>query len=153
MAPHDVITRAFAQLTATELHEILRLRSDVFVVEQQCAYADVDGRDTEGTTRHHWIEHDGAIIAYARTVADGGAGTAARIGRVVTAPGHRHRGVAARLLADILGGLDGDVVLDAQSYLVDWYRRIGFAPTGPEFLEDGIAHVPMRLTRHDPEPA
>ncbi len=139
--PATVISKEFAELTATELHDILQLRGDVFVVEQQCAYADVDGRDTEATTRHHWIERDGSVAAYARTMVE--AGGAVRIGRVVTAPTHRGCGLATRLLAHLVGLANGAVVLDAQSYLVEWYEQMGFTVGGPEFVEDGIPHVPM----------
>lgn len=139
----DVTTRTFSELTTAQLHDLLRLRGDVFVVEQACAYADIDGRDTAPTTRHHWIERDGSIVAYARTLADVGA--AIRIGRVVTAPHCRAEGLAARLVAHIVTADAGPFVLDAQSHLVGWYERLGFGVTGPEFVEDGIPHVPMRL--------
>jgi len=136
-----VTSKAFSQLTATELHDILRLRGDVFVVEQACVYADVDGRDVESGTLHHWIEHDDSIAAYARTLVEPGAAT--RIGRVVTTPAFRGEGLAARLVAHVIDTRSGALVLDAQSYLVGWYERFGFVVTGPEFVEDGIPHVPM----------
>ena len=84
MQPAEVTSRAFADLTATELHDILRLRGDVFVVEQACVYPDIDGRDTEPTTLHHWISVEHAVAAYARTLTDPDGAT--RIGRVVTDP-------------------------------------------------------------------
>ena len=143
MQPADVTSRAFSDLTATELHEALRLRSDVFVVEQQCAYPDVDGRDTEPETRHHWISLEGAVAVYARTLADPDGAT--RIGRVVTAPRFRGDGLAAQMVEYITGTTTDRIVLDAQSHLVGWYERLGFAVSGPEFVEDGIPHVPMSL--------
>jgi ElaA protein len=72
---------------------------------------------------------------------DGGA----RIGRVATAVRARGRGLAATLIRAALAGLGDDVVLGAQSHLVDWYRRLGFVPDGEEYDEDGIPHTPMRL--------
>ena len=141
MHPVEVISRSFAELTTAELHDILRLRVDVFVVEQACVYPDIDGRDTEPMTLHHWITRDGSIAAYARTLADHD--SAIRIGRVVTAPHFRSNGLAAQLVSHIVETSTGWLVLDAQSYLVDWYERFGFAATGPEFVEDGIPHVPM----------
>jgi ElaA protein len=136
-----VTTRAFAELTVRQLHDILRLRGEVFVVEQACIYPDVDGRDVEATTLHHWIERSGAIAAYARTLTNSGGAT--RIGRVVTAPHCRGEGLAAILLQHLTTTIPGPIVLDAQSYLVEWYERMGFGVSGPDFVEDGIPHVPM----------
>lgn len=146
MPPANVTSRTFSELTTIELHDILRLRGDVFVVEQQCVYADLDGRDTEPATRHHWMSSEGgAISVYARTLTEPDGAT--RIGRVVTAPNSRRAGLAARLVEQITDDTSGRIVLDAQSHLVDWYRRLDFAVAGPEFVEDGIPHVPMHLQR------
>jgi len=144
MQPVEVTSRSFADLTASELHDILRLRGDVFVVEQGCVYADIDGRDTEPTTMHHWISVEHALAAYARTLSDRDGTT--RIGRVATAVPARGNGLAARLVAYLTETLDGRIVLDAQSHLVEWYERLGFAVVGPEFVEDGIPHVPMEFS-------
>lgn len=141
MLSADVTTRSFSELTTIDLHDILRLRGNVFVAEQECAYPDVDGRDTEPATRHHWIERDGTIAAYARTLGEPTGAT--RIGRVVTAPQYRGNGLAARLVDVIVAATDGTIVLDAQLQLVDWYERLGFEVDGDEFVEDGIPHVPM----------
>jgi len=133
----------FADLTPAELYALLRLRVDVFVVEQECAYPELDGRDTETGTRHLWVGDDDAVAGYLRLLAEPD-GTR-RIGRVCTAPDSRGSGVAARLVDEALRLAAGDpVVLDAQTYLRDWYERFGFAPSGAEFVEDGIPHVPMR---------
>ena len=143
----DVTSRAFSDLTTLELHDILRLRGDVFVVEQQCVYPDIDGRDTEPMTLHHWISLEGTIAVYARTLAETDGAT--RIGRVVTAPRSRGTGLAARLVTHITDTAPGHVVLDAQSHLVGWYERLGYVVAGPEFDEDGIPHVPMHAQRND----
>lgn len=138
----EVVSRRFDELTTRQLHDILRLRSDVFVVEQVCIYPDVDGRDVEPTTVHHWTERAGQIVAYLRVL---GAGDGSiRIGRVVTAPAARGSGLAAALVTAVAAGAGGDVVLDAQSHLAEWYERLGFVIDGPEFVDDGIAHMPMR---------
>jgi ElaA protein len=132
---------AFRDLDVTTLYAILKLRSDVFVVEQKCVYLDLDGRDTEPGTRHVWVERDGEIRAYLRILNDG---THRRIGRVVTAPEARGTGLAGRLVAEALRIIgDRPCVLAAQAHLTGFYARFGFEPTGPEFLEDGIPHVPM----------
>jgi ElaA protein len=140
--PHDELRVAsFRDLDTTTLYGILRLRSDVFVVEQECAYPDLDGRDTEPGTRHLWIEKDGEIRAYLRVLSDE---TAERIGRVVTAGPARGHGLAGRLIEEALTVIGNrPSVLDAQKHLKDFYARYGFEQTGPEFVEDGIPHVPM----------
>ena len=138
MELHD---RAFEELTAAELHDLLRLRVDVFVVEQQCAYGELDGRDTEPGTRHVWLSDEGGVVSYTRVLADPGA---TRIGRVATRAGARGAGLSARLLRPVLETTDGPWVLGAQTYLADWYRRFGFVDDGEPYDEDGIPHVPMR---------
>jgi ElaA protein len=135
-------SKRFDELTTTELHDLLRLRCDVFVVEQGCIYPDIDGRDIEPETRHHWIELDGELGAYGRTLREPDGST--RIGRVVTAPRARRRGLAAALVRGLTETLPGEVVLDAQSQLVGWYEQMGYEVAGEPFVEDGIPHVPMR---------
>lgn len=145
--PH-VTSKRFAELSTHELYELLRLRCDVFVVEQACPYQDLDGRDTEAGTVHHWIADAGTagdrpvIAAYLRALSEADGST--RIGRVVTAPAARGRGLAALLVQHVGDSVTGTIVLDAQSHLADWYRRIGYAVDGDEFVEDGIPHIPMR---------
>ncbi|MGC9666550.1 GNAT family N-acetyltransferase [Planosporangium sp. 12N6] len=137
-------TARFAELDAATLYALLRLRVDVFVVEQKCPYPDVDGRDLEPGTVHLWVDHDGTAASYLRILADP---DAARIGRVCTDRAHRGKGLAARTVAaalDLVG--DRPCVLDAQSYLVGFYAGFGFEVSGAEFVEDGIPHVPMRRT-------
>ena len=136
----------FADLTPHQLYGMLRLRSEVFVVEQECVYLDPDGRDDEPATWHLWAEADGAVVVAGRLLDDGDAW---RIGRVATAPEARGRGLAAALVRTAVELCDDGrpVVLDAQSHLVEWYGTLGFEPAGDEFVEDGIPHVPMRLRR------
>jgi ElaA protein len=138
-------TVAFADLDARTAYELWRLRQDVFVVEQACAYPDLDGRDTEPGTWHVLL-HDGAdLIGCARVLDDGDVW---RVGRVLLARRARGRGLADDLVRACLDATPGrDVVLDAQSPLRGWYAGFGFEVSGPEFLEDGIAHLPMRLRR------
>ena len=136
-----VIERRFDELSARELHDIVKLRVDVFVVEQACAYPELDGRDNEAATLHLWVEGSDGPLAYVRVLDDG---TARRLGRVVTAPAARGDGLAARLVDHAVEATVGPWVLDAQSHLAEWYGARGFAVDGPEFVEDGIPHVPMR---------
>ena len=133
---------SFAELDAATAYDVWRLRQDVFVVEQACPYPDLDGRDTEPGTRHVLLHEDGTLLGYARVLDDG---SAWRIGRVVLTRAGRGRGLADVLMRAALEACPGrDVVLDAQSPLAGWYATLGFAVDGPEFLEDGIPHVPMR---------
>ncbi|WP_205472021.1 GNAT family N-acetyltransferase [Nocardioides sp. SYSU D00038] len=133
---------AFADLDAATAYAVWRLRQDVFVVEQQCPYPDLDGRDDEPGTRHVLLEDDGALLGVARVLDDG---EVWRVGRVVLAPAARGRGLADVLMTAALAACPArPVVLDAQSPLADWYASFGFTVTGPEFLEDGIPHLPMR---------
>jgi ElaA protein len=144
--PHDDIRVAsFRNLDTTTLYGILKLRADVFVVEQDCVYPDLDGRDTEPGTRHLWVERNGNIRAYLRILSNG---AEERIGRVVTAPDARGNGLAGRLIAEALIVIGNrPTVLHAQAHLKDYYARFGFEQTGPEFMEDGIPHVPMANSR------
>ena len=130
-------------LGARALYGILRLRAEVFVVEQDCVYLDPDGRDLDPTTRHLWIEDDGHVVACLRVLAEPAG--ASSIGRVATTPAQRSRGLAAALLKEALVDAPRPVHLHAQTYLLDWYARFGFEVSGEPFLEDGIPHTPMVL--------
>ncbi|HEX6337908.1 MAG TPA: GNAT family N-acetyltransferase [Jiangellaceae bacterium] len=136
----------FTELDAATLYAILRLRVDVFVVEQECAYPELDGRDDDPGTLHLWVPNEAGVAAYLRML-DEPDGTV-RIGRVAVAPRARGTGLAGRLMLEAIDRLgDRRCILDAQTYLVGFYERFGFVPAGAEFVEDGIPHVPMRRER------
>lgn len=140
---------ATSDLDARTLYGILALRAAVFVVEQDCAYLDLDGRDLEPDARQLWIERSGSVVATLRLLRDQDG--SARIGRVATAVTARGEGLAAQLMRHALALVpDTDVVLGAQSYLEGWYAQFGFVRDGSDYLEDGIPHLPMRLRRADP---
>lgn len=123
-------------------YRLWALRSAVFVVEQGCAYLDLDGLDPAPGTRHLWVEEDGRPVGYLRVLDEG---DQTRLGRVVTDPAHRGRGHGARLVRAALADLaDWPVAISAQSHLADWYAGFGFEVSGAEFVEDGILHLPMR---------
>lgn len=139
------------ELTARELHDLLRLRVDVFVVEQGCPYPEVDGRDVEPTTRHVWLEEDGEPVAVLRVLHDP---DAVVLGRVATRADRRSHGYGARLVAAALDLVRAEqdptqgptlVRIGAQAYLEAWYAGFGFRRTGPDYLEDDILHLPMEL--------
>lgn len=139
----DVRDALTTDLDARTLYRILALRSAVFVVEQDCIYLDLDGRDLEPAARQLWVESGGAVVATLRLLRDPDG--AARIGRVATAPAARSGGFARQLMTRALELSAGrPAVLDAQTYLLDWYARLGFVAVGEEYLDDGIPHVTMR---------
>ena len=146
MAPVEIAR--FRDLAAATLYEILELRAQVFVVEQACAYLDVDGRDTEPGTLHLFVRDGdrGGLLAYLRILEE--AGDVRKIGRVVAAPVARGTGAAGDVMRAALAQCgSAEVVLDAQAPLAGWYEAFGFVAAGPEFLEDDIPHIPMRLHR------
>ena len=144
----DVRDATLTELDPLTLYRILALRSEVFVLEQDCVYLDLDGRDAEPTARQLWIERDGEVAATLRLLTDDE--RTMRIGRVATAKSARGAGLAAALMRRALELCDDrDVVLDAQTYLEKWYIRFGFVRDGDDYVEDGIPHLPMRL-RRDP---
>jgi ElaA protein len=137
-----VIAR-FAELDPATLYALLRLRTDVFVVEQACPYPELDGRDTEPGTLHVWTSDETGPAAYLRVLEEPDGGV--RLGRVCTRADVRGRGLAAGLVRDALGRVRGrPVSLHAQTHLAGWYRRFGFVVSAPEYVEDGIPHTPMR---------
>ena len=136
----------FTALDAPTAYAVWRLRQDVFVVEQECPYPDLDGRDVEPTTRHVVLFDEGDVVVGTLRVLDDG--DWARIGRVVVAPPARGRGMAAVLMDEAMALCgDREVRLDAQTGLTGFYEGYGFEVTGPEFDEDGIMHVPMSRPR------
>lgn len=130
-----------AEMDSVRLYSVLKLRVDVFVVEQRAAYDDLDGRDVEPSARLHWAEDEGKVLATLRVLAevDG-----SRVGRVATASAARGRGLAAELMRRAIATCAGQtIVLDAQQRVERWYQGFGFARSGEIYLEDGIPHVPM----------
>ncbi|HWL36333.1 MAG TPA: GNAT family N-acetyltransferase [Frankiaceae bacterium] len=129
----------FADLSPYVLYSALRLRIAVFAVEQHCVYQDLDGRDLEPATWHGWVADGDDVVAYLRILDD------TVIGRVVTSPSARGRGLGRLLMTSALERCARPVRIEAQTYLLDWYAAFGFVPRGPEYLEDGIPHTPMVL--------
>jgi ElaA protein len=140
-----VLVAGFDELPARTAYDVWRLRQQVFVVEQDCPYPDLDGRDLEEPTRHVVLldesRGDERVVGTLRVLDDGGW---SRIGRVVVDRSSRGRGLAAVMMDEalVLCG-DREVRLDAQTGLTSFYEGYGFVVTGPEFDEDGVMHVPM----------
>lgn len=138
--------KAFVELSNYELYEVLKLRSKVFVVEQNCVFQDMDDKDTK--CLHLLGFADGALVAYSRLVPAGVSYKEMAIGRVVTDPDYRRKGMGKELMElsiekiiDSFG--NSPIRIGAQLYLKDFYERFGFNINSPEYLEDGIPHVEM----------
>lgn len=142
----EIKRAGFAELPAEAAYRLWQLRTAVFVVEQDCAYQELDGRDLELTTRHFWTEDAaGAVTAYLRVLVEPSGD--ARIGRLCVASSARSGGLGRRLMSAAHHEVgQRDIVLDAQSHLGHWYAELGYQVDGPAFVEDGIPHVPMRRT-------
>lgn len=144
--------KTFEQLTITELHEIFKLRVDVFVVEQACAYPEVDGKDILPDTRHIMFLDDGVLAAYTRVLApDVSYPGHSSIGRIANAESHRgmglgHKIVAASIVACLEYWPDKDIEIGAQAHLQNFYQKHGFVTVSDEYLDDGIMHVDMVRT-------
>jgi len=131
------------ELDAAALYEVLALRAAVFVVEQDCPYQDIDGRDLVPGTLHILAEADSQLVGYLRVLSESD-GTK-RIGRVCSSPAVRGTGMGAMLMTDAVTAIgDTESVLDAQTYAQGFYAKFGYVVDGVEFVEDGIPHIPMR---------
>ncbi|MBB5911509.1 ElaA protein [Nocardia transvalensis] len=135
-----------ADLDTATLYKLLQLRVAVFVVEQKCAYPELDGLDLGAETRHFWLDDEGEVISTLRLLEEHDAGVKSfRIGRLCTTPAARGHGYTTRLLRAALAETGSATVrLNAQTYLVDMYTKHGFKTDGEEYIEDGIPHIPMR---------
>lgn len=136
---------AFDELDARTAYLLWQLRESVFVVEQECAYLELDGRDLEAATVHVWLSDASTPVGYLRVLQDPSPNDdRVKIGRVLVARSHRGRGLAGAMMRSALEIVDGRRSrLDAQSHLAGWYARFGFRQDGEEFLDDGIWHTPM----------
>jgi ElaA protein len=142
------ICKPFDKLTPFELYDLLRLRSEVFVVEQHCVFLDMDNKDQ---IAHHLLGYyEQTLVATTRLL---GAGTAYKlmsIGRVVTSPTYRKQGAGKELMRQSINKCyelfgEGKIKIDAQLYLKKFYEGFGFKQSGDIYLEDGIEHIEMIL--------
>ena len=138
--------KRFQELTTEELYGILKLRVDVFVVEQNCPYRELDDRDQDAV--HVWLQDEDGILAYLRVMDRGIENESVSIGRVVAAK--RRCGLGSRVLAEGIRAakevfLADSIYLEAQVYAKGLYEKQGFRQISEEFLLDGIPHVRMLL--------
>ncbi len=138
--------KRFNELSTGELYQILQLRNEVFVVEQNCIYQDADTKDY--IAYHLFQEKDHKIIAYARLFKSGDYFDKASIGRVVVQPDFRKQNLGKKLMQKAIQFLtetlnETFIEISAQTYLLKFYNDLGFKPTGAEYLEDGLPHIRM----------
>jgi ElaA protein len=142
----DISVKKFESLSLKELYDLLQLRSEVFVVEQDCVYQDIDGKDEAALHVLGYV--DKTLAAYTRCFARGIYFEEAAIGRVVVSKNFRGKDMGHKIMKESLEALfehfgEQTVKLSAQTYLIDFYKAHGFNPTGVEYLEDGIPHIAM----------
>lgn len=138
--------KAFKDLSALEMYQVLHLRSEVFVVEQDCIYQDIDGKDEKALHVLGWKEN--SIIAYSRIFKPGDYFDMASIGRVVVKKSERKHGYGHEIMKTSIETIhrvfnETKIKISAQKYLKKFYRQHGFVKQGEEYLEDGIPHVCM----------
>lgn len=146
----DFTIKEFSQLSARELFEVYKLRGQVFVVEQNCAYQDVDDKDLGAI--HILFYNKQVLIGYSRILPSFAAYQEPSIGRVVLAKEFRGKGFGKILMKQSLQQTlelfkDQDIVISAQTYLTRFYEDLGFKTEGEGYLEDDIPHIKMRYKR------
>ncbi|NRB59595.1 MAG: GNAT family N-acetyltransferase [Winogradskyella sp.] len=144
----EIQVKTFNELTLSELYEVLQLRSEVFVVEQDCVYQDIDGKDQKSL--HVIGFKDEIIVAYTRIFKAGDYFKEASIGRVVVKENERHYKYGNTIMKASIEAIkryynNSDIRISAQCYLKTFYNNLGFKEVGDEYLEDGIPHINMLL--------
>lgn len=139
--------KSFENLSVHELYDILRLRSEIFVVEQNCVYLDLDGKDKKGL--HLLGKYEGKIVAYSRLFEPGISFEYASIGRVVVDARYRDRKWGHELMREAIAGIQSHfgeikITIGAQLYLKKFYESHGFVQTSDMYLEDDIPHIEMK---------
>ena len=142
----DFDAKPFSELSTAELYDILQLRSAVFVVEQECAYQDVDGKDQKAL--HVLGKKRGELMAYARCFGPGVYFKEAAIGRVIIHPEFRKQKLGHLLVEEAIKVIEAffktsQIRISAQQHLHDMYRKHGFQQEGEAYLEDDIPHISM----------
>ncbi len=138
--------KTFSELTTVELYEIIKARVNVFVVEQDCPYPDLDDYDQKAI--HLWAEKEGEVLAYCRIFDQGIKYSETSIGRVVTTENGRGKGLGKQLISYAIDIIENRlrtsaVRISAQDYLLKFYSDFGFRDTGKKYLEDNIPHTEM----------
>jgi ElaA protein len=140
-------TKQFEALSTTELYAILQLRSEIFVVEQNCVYQDLDGKDPKAL--HLFGEYEGKIVAYSRLFNAADYFENASLGRVVVAANCRSKDFGHQLIDESIIAIkthfnETKITISAQLYLQKFYEKHGFIQTSEMYLEDDIPHIEMK---------
>ena len=135
--------KEFTELTTAELYEILKLRAEVFVVEQNCPYQDLDDKDQ--SSYHLFLEDNGQIIAVLRILPENIAYKEMAIGRLIVKKSYRGKGISRKMMVRAMEFIIEDlgkekIRLSGQAYLNDFYQSLGFEKVSEMYLEDGIEH-------------
>jgi ElaA protein len=143
-------TKTFDELSTQELYQILKLRSEVFVVEQNCVYQDIDNKDQKALHLFGLLE--GEIIAYSRLFKPGDYFEFSSIGRVVVAEKHRDKNFGHELIDQSIFEINNlfkvqNITISAQLYLKKFYESHGFVATSETYLEDDIPHIEMKISK------
>ena len=138
--------KKYNELSVDELYEILKLRSEVFVVEQQCIYEDCDGKDKK--SYHLFGEHNGEILVYLRILEKGISYNEISIGRVLARENYRGKGFAKQMMLRAIEFIENNlnekvIRISAQEYLLKFYSSLGFVRVSEVYLEDDIPHIEM----------
>jgi ElaA protein len=143
----SVTRKTWGELTTDELYAFMKLRTDVFFVEQRVDEEELDNRDQETATEHLWIADDRGTAAYLRVLLDprpSHRDARRLIGRVVVRADRRGEGLAQTLMREVLATYGAEpMLLHAQEYVAPLYRKFGFEPFGESYLEAGISHITM----------
>ncbi|MDE0535545.1 GNAT family N-acetyltransferase [Tenacibaculum sp. L6] len=142
----NITIKTFQELTTSELYELLQLRSEVFVVEQDCVYQDIDGKDLKAL--HVLGVKEGKIVGYTRLFNSGEYFDTPSIGRVVVKENERKYGYGHDLIKESIKAIvdnynETTITISAQTYLQKFYESHGFKQVGEGYLEDGIPHIRM----------
>jgi len=146
----SIAHKYWSDLTTNELYSILKLRTDVFFIEQKIDEEELDWRDAEPGTEHFWLMDDAGTASYLRVIVDAEPehlDARRLIGRVVTRADRRGEGLSKLLLAEVIRSYGHEpMMLHAQEYIAPLYAQFGFEPFGDVFIEAGIPHLGMYRT-------
>lgn len=138
--------KKFEELECEEIYKVLQIRNKIFIVEQKCAYQDCDGKDKN--SYHLYLEDKGEIISYSRILPRKVSYNEVSIGRVLVNKNYRGMGIAKKMMIKAINFIEKnlgekEIKIQAQCYLIDFYKSLGFKEISNEYLEDNIPHIDM----------
>lgn len=142
----NLVIKKFNELTAKELYEIIKLRVQVFIVDQKCVYQDLDSLDYD--CYHHFVEYNGEILAYTRIFNKGVNFPEVSFGRVMSNKLYRGKGFCKKLLSESIKFIENElneniIKIRSRVHAVNFYKKLGFVEEGEEYLESGLPHINM----------